>query len=113
MVVPPDDRSIARTRACLVSAREAVFGDFDADRLEGLGLLVFRTDAREVALVFDLGLVMGSSEVMRRYPSHHLSPARVKPLAGQDPEARLNRPKSPQQHSKRARKPVNSEQDSC
>jgi hypothetical protein len=26
-------------------------------------------------LAFDLGLVIGSSEVERRYPPHHLSPA--------------------------------------
>ncbi len=30
---------------------------------------------RAAALGFDLGLVMESSEVVRRHPSHHLSPA--------------------------------------
>jgi hypothetical protein len=50
---------------------------------------------------------------MRRHPPHHLSPAPVNHQAGQDPEARLSRPKSPQQRSDQARMPVNSEQDSC
>jgi hypothetical protein len=31
---------------------------------------------------FDLDFLMGSSEVMRRRPPHHLSPARVKPRQG-------------------------------
>src|SRR6266404_4582865 len=46
----------------------------------------------------------------RRHPSHHLSPAQANHPAGQDPVARLRRPKSPQQRSDQARKPVNSEQ---
>src|SRR6202140_4909008 len=50
---------------------------------------------------------------MRRHPPHHLSPARASYRAGPDPEARLSRPKSPQQRSDQARKPVISEQDSC
>src|SRR6267154_2140212 len=50
---------------------------------------------------------------MRRYPPHHLSPAQANYPAGQDPEARPSRPKSPQQRSDQVRKPVNSEQDSC
>jgi hypothetical protein len=33
---------------------------------------------------------------MRRHPPHHLSPARANHPAGQDPEARLIRSKSPQ-----------------
>jgi hypothetical protein len=49
----------------------------------------------------------------RRHPPHDLSPARAKRPAGQDPKARLSRPKSRQQRSDQARKPVNSEQDSC
>src|SRR5260370_22452688 len=50
---------------------------------------------------------------MRRHPPHHLSPAPASYRAGPDPEARLSRPKSPQQRSNQARKPVNSEQDRC
>src|SRR6202158_3432393 len=50
---------------------------------------------------------------MRRHPPHHLSPARASYRTGPDPEARLSRPKSPQQRSNQARKPVISEQDSC
>ncbi len=42
----------------------------------------------------------------RRYPSHHLSPARANYPAGLAPEARLSRPKSPQQRSDQARTPV-------
>ena len=62
IVVPPGDRSIAITRACLVSGRVAVLGEAGADRARGFGLLVFRFDERGVALAFDFGLVMGSSE---------------------------------------------------
>ena len=47
---------------------------------------------------------------MRRHQPHHLSPAQANHPAGQDPEARLSRPKSPQQRSDQARTPVNSEQ---
>jgi len=80
-----------------------------------LDLLVVRAAERVEALDFDfdLDLVMGSSEVMRRHPPHHLSPAQAKPPAGQDPEARIRHFKSPQQRSDQTRKPVKSEQDSC
>src|ERR1700737_4416519 len=49
----------------------------------------------------------------RRHPPHHLSPAWADHPAGPDPEARLSRPKSPQQRSDQTRKPVNSEPDNC
>jgi hypothetical protein len=76
-------------RACLVSGRVEIFGDECADRERGLDLLVVRAAERVEALDFDLDLVMGSSEVMRRHPPHHLSPARAKTPAGQGPEARI------------------------
>jgi hypothetical protein len=78
-------------RACLVSGRVEIFGDECADRERGLDLLVVRAAERVEALDldFELDFVMGSSEVMRRHPPHHLSPARAKPPAGQDPEARI------------------------
>src|SRR5260221_7995178 len=50
---------------------------------------------------------------VRRHPPHRLSPARAKSAGGASPEVSLSRPKSPQQCSDRARKPVNSEPDSC
>jgi hypothetical protein len=50
-------------RACLVAGRVVVFEDEGADRVRDLDLLVFREAERVVALGFDLGLVMGSSEV--------------------------------------------------
>jgi hypothetical protein len=56
-----------------------------------------------------LGLVMGSSEVVRRHPPHHLSPAEQTTRQGAIPEARLSRSKSPQQRSDQGRKPVISE----
>jgi hypothetical protein len=62
-------------RACLVSGRPTDFDDTDADRVRDL--LFFRAADRVATLVFDLGLVMGSSEVVRRHPPHHLSPARA------------------------------------
>ena len=48
------------------------------DRAAGIG----RAAERVEALDFDLDFVMGSSEVMRRHPPHHLSPARAKPRQG-------------------------------
>jgi hypothetical protein len=75
-------------RACLVSGRVAVFGDECADRDRGLDLLVVRAAERVEALDldFDLDFVMGSSEVVRRHPPHHLSPARAKPRQGKTPK---------------------------
>jgi hypothetical protein len=89
-------------RACLVSGRE-VFGDENADRERGLDFLVVRTAERVEALDLDLDFVMGSSEVMRRHPPHHLSPARAKPRQGKTPS-----PHSPLQghHSNAPIKPV-------
>src|SRR6266851_2373439 len=102
-VAPVGARSIARMRACLVSGRVTVFEDEGADRERGLDLLVVRAAERVEALDFGLDLVMGSSEVMRRHPPHHLSPAREKSWQG----------KTPKQRSDQTDKPVNSEQDSC
>jgi hypothetical protein len=56
---------------------------------------------------------MGSSEV---HAAPSAAPPQPRPAdcpAGQDPEASLSRSKSSQQCSDQARKPVNSEQDSC
>src|SRR5947209_2386453 len=86
IVAPAGVRSIARMRACLVSGRVEIFGDECADRERGLDLLVVRLAERIEALDFDLGFVMGSSEVMRRHPSHYLSPARAKPRQGKTPK---------------------------
>jgi hypothetical protein len=95
----------------LLSGRVEVFGDESADRERGFDLLVVRAAERVEALDFDF--VMGSSEVVRRHPPHHLSPARANRPAGQDSQSRLNRCKPSQQRSDQAGKPVNSEQDSC
>jgi hypothetical protein len=73
-------------RACLLSDRVEVFGDESADRERGFDLLVVRAAERVEALDFDL--VMGSSEVVRRHPPHHLSPAQAKPGRAR-PEARI------------------------
>jgi hypothetical protein len=80
-------------RACLVSGRVELFGVESADRERGLDLLVVRAAERVEALDldFDFDFVMRSSEVMRRHPPHHLSPARGKTPAGQDREARIHR----------------------
>ena len=56
-------RSIAMMRACFVAGRAAGFDDAGAGRLRDLNLLDFREAERVAALVVDLGLVMGSSEV--------------------------------------------------
>src|SRR6266404_8574299 len=63
IVVPAGIRSIARMRACLVSGRIAVFEDEGSSRVRDLDLLVDREVERAAAFSFDLGLVMGSSEV--------------------------------------------------
>jgi len=97
IVAPAGVRSIARMRACLVSGRVTVFEDEGADRERGLDLLVVRAAERvEVLdLEFDLDFDMGSSEVMRRYPPHHLSPARAKPRQGKTPKRAFAASKSP------------------
>src|SRR3979411_1957912 len=76
-------------RACLVSGRVEVFGDECADRERGLDLLVVRAAERVEAMDLDfVDLVMRSSEVMRRHPPHHLSPAGAKPRQGKTRRAR-------------------------
>ena len=59
IVAPADERSIEMMRACLVAA----FGEADAASGRDLDFLIFRAAGRVATLVFDLGLVMGSSEV--------------------------------------------------
>jgi hypothetical protein len=82
-------------RACLVSGRVEVFGDECGDRERGLDLLIVRAAEGVEALDFDLDFVMGSSEVMRRHPSHHLSPARAKARQGKIPKRAFATSKSP------------------
>jgi hypothetical protein len=79
----------------LVSGRVVVFGDECADRERGFDLLVVRAAERVEALDFDLDFVMGSSEVVRRDPPHHLSPARAKPRQGKTPKRAFATSKSP------------------
>ena len=85
-------------RAFLVSGRLAV-GKAVTNRVRDLDLLGLRALERVTDFGFDLGVIMGCSEVMRRHPPHHLSPAQANHPAGQDPEARLSRLKFPQQRS--------------
>jgi hypothetical protein len=110
IVVPAGIRSNARMRACLVSGRIAVFEDEGASRVRDLDLLVDREMDRAAAFSFDLGLVMGSSEVRATPSAAPPQPRRANHPAGQNPEARLSRSKSPQQRSDQGRKPVISEQ---
>jgi hypothetical protein len=105
--------SIAMARACLVSALAAGLDDADTDRLRDAGFAPFLSTERIAALGFDLGLVMGSSEVCATTSAAPPQPRPGKPPAGQHPEAGLSRPKSPYQRSIRARMLVNSEQDCC
>ena len=93
IVAPAGVRSIAMMRACLVSGRLEVFGGECGDRERGFDLRVVRAALRVEAL--DLDLVMGSSEVMRRHPPHHLSPARAKPRQGKTPKRAFATSKSP------------------
>jgi hypothetical protein len=82
-------------RACFVPGLVKVFGDEGADRERGLDLLVVRAAERVEVLVFDLDLVMGSSEVVRRHSPHHRSPARAKPRQGKIPKRAFATSKSP------------------
>jgi hypothetical protein len=95
IVAPAGVRSIARMRACLVSGGVTVFEDEGADRERGLDLLIVRAAERVEALDFGLDFVMGSSEVMRRHPPHHLSPARAKPRQGKTEQRAFATSKSP------------------
>src|SRR5258707_7325201 len=103
-------RSIAIMRACLVSGSAADLDDAGVDRWREAGLPVFRAVERIAAFGLVLGLVMGSSEVHAAPSAAPPQPRPGKYPAGQDPEARLSRPKSPQQRSDQARTPANSEQ---
>jgi len=69
-------------QACLVPGRVAGFADEGTDRVRDLGLLVFRGPERDVALAFDLDLVMGSSEVIATPSAALPQPRRAKPRQG-------------------------------
>jgi hypothetical protein len=83
IVAPTGDRSIATMRVCLVSGFTAVFKDAGVDRARDLGLLVFRAVERAADLVFDLDLVMGSSEVRATPSAAPPQPHRASHSAGQ------------------------------
>src|SRR5258705_8431559 len=91
IVAPAGVRSIAIIRACLVLV-PADLDDAGADRLRVTSLRVFRAGewAARFGLVF--GLVMASSEVMRRRSPHHLSPAQAITRQGQTPKRALAAP---------------------
>src|SRR5713226_3925298 len=102
IVAPPGDRNIATMRVCLVSGFAVVFKEAGVDRTRDLGLPVFGAVERAAALVLDLVLVMGSSEV-HATPSVALpQPRPGKRPAGQDPEAG---PAAPSHHSNAPNKP--------
>jgi hypothetical protein len=91
-------------RACLVSVRVV---DVDcAERERGLDLLGFRVAARVEGLDFDLDFVIGSYEVLRRHPPHHLSPAQATPRQGETPKPALAASSHVQQRSYPGQKPV-------
>jgi hypothetical protein len=83
-------------RACLVFGPALDLEGAGTDCLRGVGLPAFRPVERVAALGFDLGFVMGSSEVCAT-PSAappQPRPAKSQP-AGQDPEAGCSRPSHP------------------
>jgi hypothetical protein len=92
IVAPAGFLSIAMTRACFVWCPTVRLDDAGAGRLRDTGLAVFRAVGRVVAFGLDLGLSWDPQKLVRRYPPHHLGPARTKRPAGQDPEGRLSRP---------------------
>ena len=89
IVVPAGARSIVMMRACLVSGRAVGFDGEGADRVRLLDLLVDREAERIVALGFDLGLVMESSEVRATPSAAPPQPRRANHPAGRDPSGRL------------------------
>jgi hypothetical protein len=64
-VAPAGFLSIAMMLACLVSGRAPDSDDAAAERLRDMGLAVFRAVERVADFGLDLGLVMGSSKVLR------------------------------------------------
>src|SRR5258708_34091102 len=115
IVAPAGVRSIAMMRACLVLGPAAGTGldDAGAGRLRDTGLATFRAVERVAAFDLDFGLVMGSSEVCATPSAPPPQPRPAKHPAGPTPQATPSAPKSPQQRSDQAQKPVNSEQYSC
>src|SRR6266403_966194 len=91
IVVPAGIRSIARMRACLVSGRITVFEDEGASRVRDLDLLVDREVERAAAFSFDLGLVMGSSEVRATPSAAPPQPRRATTRQGAIPWGALGR----------------------
>src|SRR5258708_3634164 len=78
-------------RACFVAGRAAGFDAADAGRLRDLTLLDFREAERVAALVVDLALAMGSSEVHATpsaappQPRLGRSPGRARPRSAPQP----------------------------
>src|SRR5450759_1042513 len=94
IVTPEGVWSIATIRACLVAGRAVVFDEAGRDCVRDLSLLVFRVGERVAAFGFDLGLVMGSSEVYATpsaappQPRPSKTPGRARPRsAPQRPQA--------------------------
>jgi hypothetical protein len=100
---------MTKIRACLVLGRANDLADAGSDFLRGAGLAVLRAIERVAAFGLVLDLVMGSSEVHAAPSAAPPQPRQANHPAGQDPEARFMAPKSPQQRSDQARKPVISE----
>jgi hypothetical protein len=71
------DRDFRAARAEFAYGEHDRLDDAGVNRLRVAGLRVFRTVERVAGFGLVLGLVMGSSEVMRRRPPHHLSPAQA------------------------------------
>jgi hypothetical protein len=77
--------SIAMMRAYLVSRPAAGRGDAAADRLRDAGLAILRAVERVAAFGFDLGLVMGTSEVCATPSAAPPQPHLANHRAGRDP----------------------------
>jgi hypothetical protein len=91
IVVPAGARSSATMRACLVSGRIVIFEDEGASRVRVLDLLADREAERTLALGFDLGLLMESSEVRATPSAAPPQPRQANYPAGLDPKGRLDR----------------------
>ena len=114
IVVPAGERSIARMRACLVSAPVLASDDERFDRERGLVLRLLRVLEGVGLLHFDLDLVNG---VLRSSATPSAAPPQPRP--GKTPARRatpkraMARSSHVRQRSNEARRPVKSEQDNC
>jgi hypothetical protein len=99
IVAPAGARSMSTMRACLVIDRAARFDEAGWGRLREADVRVVRTVERDEVFGWDLGLVMGSSEVCAAPSAAPPQPRLGKRPAGQDLKTRFGGSKSPRSNA--------------